>query len=441
MDFKTLSEIINISKIKNINEDSFFDYFRVTNYNDDVTLKDKKSILFFPISILDDDLKDGWYIKKWDLRPVINDIVKNNPNYTYVIEEQMIKDMPEGSKYIVVDNIMESINKIFNKKLSEYKGKTICVTGSVGKTTTVGFIKQALGDEAIRIYSKRITPLVLQNFVINYLNNNYKYFVMEASLWYKEHIEYYSKLLKPDMAVLLDVLSEHIGIGEIKDISDITKFKSLLLECANNAIINMMDDELNKLSIKDNYIYYNDEMVAPTTVEKVIKVDEYNKKIEPYIKTKLSLLEETIAYEVAKHYGINEEVILDRLKNASTVENRLQKEEVYDHQVIFDGDVSGVARFNKFADHYYDKSCLVICDLTQNGEEDEPYEKLNNIIDKFNYVFVNRNLSKYFDDNRVIYFDDLDFINDLPKDMMIFMHYGSYYRKYENFDEKKLGSR
>ena len=40
--------------------------------------------------------------------------------------------------------------------LEQFNGKIITLTGSVGKTTTVGFIQKALGDKCLRIYSKRI---------------------------------------------------------------------------------------------------------------------------------------------------------------------------------------------------------------------------------------------------------------------------------------------
>ena len=441
MDLNTLNKIINIKAINNIKENTNFDYFRIVKYDDDSILKEKNNVLFFPVTITSDDLKEGWYVSEYDLRPKINDVVNNNPNYFYVIEEDMIKDMPDFSKYIVVDNIMGSINKLFTKKLQNYKGKIICVTGSVGKTTTVGFIKQVLGEKALRIYSKRITPLILNNYVINFLNNNYDYFVVEASLWYKKHIEYFSKTLKPDLAILLNVCPEHIGIGDIKSVSDITKFKSLLLKYAKNSLINNMDEELRKLNIINNEIYYNDEKIVDTNVNSLIKVSSYNENIEPYIKTKLTLLQETIAYEVGKFYHIDEKEILNRLNNAIPVENRMIKKKVYDHNVIFDGDVSGVARFNNFVDHYYKNSCLVICNLTENGEENEHYEELNKLIDKFDKVFVNEQFKHYFNNDKIIYFNNLDFIKDIPKDTMIFMHYGSYYRVYDEFNIDKVGKR
>ena len=416
----------------------YFDYFRIVKYNDDIDIKNDSSVLYFPITINDDDLEDGWYNLKIDYRDKIEELVSKLPNYTFVIESDMVDKMPDDSKYIVVDNIMESIDILFKNKLNSYKGKVILVTGSVGKTTTVGFIKQALGDKCLRIYSKRITPLILKCFVINYLTNDYDYLAMEASLWYKEHILYFSETLKPDMSVLINVYPEHIGVKDIHGISDITKFKSYLLKYSNNVIINNMDDELKKLSINDNKVYYDNNLVIDTKVNNIIRINDYNHNIKPYIKTRLTLLEETIAYEVAKYYGVNDSTIIKRLNNALPVENRVIKEMLFDHEIIFDGDVSGVARFKMFSDHYYDKSCIIIVNLTTGGEEDEPYEMLDDVLDNFDYIYVQKSLNKYFKNSNIVYFDKLDFIKDIDSDVTIFMHYGSYFRKYSSFNLEDL---
>jgi UDP-N-acetylmuramyl pentapeptide synthase len=237
----TLEELGNITPIlslNNVKPNTEFDYFRIVKYNDDKVIKTKEHVLYFPITIASKDLKTGWYTKELDLKQYIVNIANNNPEYTYVIEPDMVKQLNNKVSYIVVNNIMDSIEDLFKYVLAQYKGKVICVTGSVGKTTTVGFIKQVLGNKCLRIYSKRITPLVLKCFCINYLTNEYDYLALEASLWYKEHITYFSKTLKPDLSIILDVFEEHIGVGDIKTISDITKFKSLLLQYSKNAIIN-----------------------------------------------------------------------------------------------------------------------------------------------------------------------------------------------------------
>lgn len=438
MNIQELSQVFKIIKTNNIDNDIIFDYFRVVKYNNDIDIDKHNNVLFFPITIKEEELKDGWYNVSLDLRDKIADIEKNNPNYILVIEPFMKDLVSSKCKYIMVDNIMECVSKLADYKLNKFKGKIIAVTGSVGKTTTVGFIKQVLGDKCIRIYSKRITPLVLDCFLINYLNNDYDYFVIETSLWFKEHITYFSKRLKPDLAILLNVYPEHIGVGDIKTISDVAKFKSLLLEYANNVLINYTDNELKKIDIRDNYVYYNNELVVKTNVNNIIKIDKMNSDIEPYIKTKLTMLQETIAYEVGKYYKLDEKLILERLKNIKPVEHRVNKEKIYNHEIIFDGDVSGVARLNNFFDHYYDKAYLIIINLVEGGEEEEDYTKLEKTFTNFEKVYINKKFSKYFKDDNIIYIDNLNFIRALENDVTLFVHCGSYYRKYDEFNIKNL---
>ena len=346
----------------------------------------------------------------------------------------MINLMPNNSHYIVVESIMDAIKILFQYKLNEFKGKIICVTGSVGKTTTVGFITQVLGKKALRIYSKRITPLILENFCINYLNNNINYLVLEASLWYKEHIEYFSKTLKPDLAILLDIRPEHIGIKDINCLSDITKFKAKLLEYSSSSIINASDKELAKLNIKDHNLYYNNEYLCQTKVNNFIRITEMNEKIIPYIKTNLSILEETIAYNVGTFYNIKSTIIMNRLNKAKTVEKRLEKEKLFNHQIIFDGDVSGVARLKELCNHYYNESYLIISNLTTNGEETENYIEIKNGFNNFNKVYINSRYKNYFQNiDNVIYYSNLNFIKNINNHAAIFLHYGSYYRQYNKF--------
>lgn len=436
MYLEEIRKVLNIIDTKNINDDIFFDYFRIV-YLTNENLKDKKNVLFFPVYV---DINDnsGWYIKSFDLKSKIADIEKHNPNYIFVLEKDMVPLVSDKCKYILVDNIMDSVTKLGKYKLSKFNGKIITLTGSVGKTTTVGFIQKALGDKCLRIYSKRITPLVLNCFIINFLNNDYKYFVVEASLWYKEHITYFSEFLKPDMAILLDIFDEHIGVNEIKSISDITKFKSRLFEYAKVAMINRTDKELDKITIKDGYVYYNDEKVIKTTVKEEIDINEMNKKIDPYIKTSLSMLQETIAFEVAKYYNEDEKVILERLKKSTPVEHRVNKEILLGKEVIFDGDVSGVARLKNFFNHFYDKAYLIIASLTEGGEEEEEYSRLEPLFEKFDKVYINKRLNKYFKGKDIIYFDNLDFFKEIPKETIIFLHYGGYYRKYEKLNKENL---
>jgi hypothetical protein len=434
MKFEDIKKLIKIISYKNVKPDTIFDYLRIVKYKDDKIIKKNTKVLFFPITITESDKDSGWYNTAIDYRFKINEIATKNPDYYYVIEKLMIESMPDCSHYIVVENIMNVIDILFKYTLKEFTGKIICVTGSVGKTTTVGFISQVLGRKALRIYSKRITPLILKNYCINYLTNDYDYLVLEASLWYKEHIEYFSKTLHPDLAILLDIRPEHIGIRDINSINDITKFKAKLLEFARNAMINVTDKELAKLNIRGNKLYYKKEFICNTKINNLINITEMKKEIVPYIKTNLSILEETIAYSVGKYYDINDTIIINRLNKARTIEKRLEKEKLYNHKIIFDGDVSGVARLKELSNHYYKNAYLVISNLTTDGEETENYIELKKIFNNFNKVYINNKYYGYFKKiKNVFYYNDLDFIKNINPHTIIFLHYGSYYRHYNKF--------
>ena len=103
---------------------------------------------------------------------------------------------------------MESIDKLFDYIINNRTFETILVTGSVGKTTTVGLIKDVISDNVLRIYSKRITPIILKTNIINYLTNDIKYLVLEAGMFFRHHVKYFSDTLKPIIGICLDIVPE-----------------------------------------------------------------------------------------------------------------------------------------------------------------------------------------------------------------------------------------
>ena len=252
-----LKEIINIIKVENVNDDEVFDFIKLLK-NQKESVK-SKSVLFFPTYLDSSDDGGGWYIGKCDYRLEINDFVKEYPNYTYVLDEkayQLLKD--RKIKTILVDNVMKSIDLLFNYYLRMRNVKTILVTGSVGKTTTVGLIENVIKSNVLRIYSKRITPIILKSQIINNLTENVNYLVLEASMYYRHHVKYFSDTLKPYISACLNIAPEHLGIDGIKDVKDIVASKMRIFEFAEHALINCSDEELSKIYFKDGRIFYQD---------------------------------------------------------------------------------------------------------------------------------------------------------------------------------------
>ena len=107
---KNLKKIIDIIEVKNIKETESYNYMRIIKENINL---DRAKVLYFPIKKKKNDDQGGWYISDRDLRVYINNIIEKNPNATFVVEKQMLKQITNlKAKLIIVNNIMESIDKL-----------------------------------------------------------------------------------------------------------------------------------------------------------------------------------------------------------------------------------------------------------------------------------------------------------------------------------------
>ena len=146
---KNLKKIIDIIEVKNIKETESYNYMRIIKENINL---DRAKVLYFPIYLNKNDDQGGWYISDRDLRVYINNIIEKNPNATFVVEKQMLKQITNlKAKLIIVNNIMESIDKLSDYYIKKVHPTTILVTGSVGKTSTVGLIEKVLKPKVLRI--------------------------------------------------------------------------------------------------------------------------------------------------------------------------------------------------------------------------------------------------------------------------------------------------
>lgn len=432
-----LEKVIDIIDKKNIKQTDEYDYFRIIKEN--ISLENAK-VLYFPIHLNVNDDLGGWYASNRDLREYINNIIKSNPKATFLIEQDMVPNIEyKTAKLIIVDNIMESIDQLSNYYLEKSKEKTILVTGSVGKTSTVGLIEKVIKKNVLRIYSKRITPIILKAKIMNYLTKDIEYLVLEAGLFYRHHVKFFSDYLKPYIGIFLNVLPEHIGIDHITTMDNIVQNKLEVYRYVEYALVNKADEYLKNVEFQKDQIKYSDYKID-SKIKEVWDISKFNAKINLYVNTELSKIEYQAAYTIGEILKIPQKTILKRLDKALPVENRTQKEKIYNHEIIFDGDVSGIARFSLFTKHNYSKAVLIIRALTEDGEESEDYKLLDDFFYRFEkvYIFANVQVKNQFKSLNIQIVKNHDFIKSISQDTTIFYHYGSYYRKFSKFDLENL---
>lgn len=449
-----LSKVVPILGSNNVQPSDLFDYFRIVALNNRKYENTAQNPLFFLSYTTEAEVKGGWFGSGFDLRTNFNEIMAKFPHATFVIEPDMVEKVEnKDSKYIVVENINEATNKLFEYFKEKSRAKVVAVTGSVGKTTAVGLIESILKKKysVLRIYSKRITPIVLKANVINFLNDEIDYVVLENSIYYHDHVRILSNLLNPDIACILNIESSHLHKDILNTIDDICIYKSEILRHATVGLLNGSDDYLNGLNLEDGIIEYNGEPLFNTKLnhlehvnmdltrvedEQFVINDEI--KVKPFMLSKLSKVQYTIAYKIAKILGLTKEEIIEGMNNYQPVENRLQVKQAFGKDIIFDGDITTYERMKELADNQYDKPYLVIRKVG-SAENTDRIDQIIEHFDRFEKVFIFSDIA-YLDElknhPKVEIVDNHDFMNNL--DGKIIYHYSGYYRVWDTFNEENL---
>lgn len=478
----TLEELKSITTVlgTNLEDEDEFDYVRIVSIADEKYEETAKNPLYFITYITDEEKEDGWYTQDIDLRRYMDKIMREHPNYTFLIDRTMIKDndnantgtselsehekeklkqMLKNNKIVFVDNIHRTMNDMFNYVKNKSHAKTVAVTGSVGKTTCVGLIESILKQQypeeeqykVMRIYSKRITPLILKANIINLLNDDIDYITLENSIYYHDHVKILADLLKPEIAAILNIESSHLGVDGLKTIDDICRFKAAIMQYARKGYIIEGDEFLDRLHMDDGYLKYNDETIlrnpaldleridinkTPVKDEKFIIEGEI--EVDPFFLSNLSKKQFVTAYKIGKTIGLTNEQIKAGMDTYEPVENRLQKETAFGKEIIFDGDITTFERIKELSDNLYDTKYLVL-------------RKVGSAENTFRIANIKEHFKKY---NKVFLFDDVEYLEELKdepnveivnshdfmKDLegTIIYHYSGYFRVWEQYEENNL---
>ena len=449
-----LEKVVPILSSNNISPNDLFDYFRIVALNNKKYEKDAKNPLYFLSYNTEEEIKNGWFNKKFDLRNYVNEIIKQYPNATFVVEKDMVDRIEnKDAKYIVVENIPQAIDLLFEYTKSKSKAKSVVVTGSVGKTTTVGLMESVLKTKfnTLRIYSKRITPIILKANIINFLNEDVDYIILENSIYYHNHVAILSELLNPDIACMLNIESSHLGVDKLNSLDDICIYKAEILKHAKFGIINDEDEHLNNIHLYYDIVEYNGDPLFKTELEFLdrvkpseIEIEDNNLiidgklKINPFILSNLSKVQYLFAYRIGVLAGLSIEEIEQGMKEYQPVENRLNKHTAFGHEIYLDGDITTYERIKALSETKYDNAYLVIRKVG-SSENTNRIADIVDHFDKFKKVYI-------FDD--IEYLDELknhpnveivnnhDFLNNL--DGVIIYHYSGYYRVWPTYDENNL---
>ena len=127
------------------------------------------------------------------------------------LTERELSSYRDDKFYILVDDVVDAEWKIIASKLCERSTKIICVTGSVGKTTTTGMIANVLRQK----YSVFQTvgnknDEYLGGEIAFQISDDFQYAVIEMGMGLESSVINMAKAIRPDMIVFTNIGYAHI---------------------------------------------------------------------------------------------------------------------------------------------------------------------------------------------------------------------------------------
>jgi len=446
INLRILARILPDAKFYNLREDEDFEICNIAHLNDFERFSSGAKILYF---LVYEDRPEilGWYNKPFDRSQNLETLKKMN-NLVFVVDYKVSDEQLLNCRYVRVGDIYQAIKIIREYVISSVNPTVVGVTGSVGKTTAVSLIERVLSRKfsCSRLYSKRITPLTLSSWLINFLESNHEILTLEYSMYRKNHIGLLAQMLRPNIAIFLNIERMHLGVDGINTLCDIQEAKSALIDKSEIGILNADNQLVLDLKRKNDLVFSCKDPKADAFIRSdgdvvYLNLNHINQIIRfdsIYIKTKLFYYQMAATGLVGSLLGIPANDIYEAITNFVPAENRIRWIKVFGKNILFDGDVTISGRLSALANNDYRTSLLLIHSF-DFGEENVllQIDDFNQAFSSFNEVRVldtteNREIVSKYSLKNILFFTKSKFLKNISNYQFKVFHFGTYYRKHKD---------
>jgi len=354
-----------------------------------------------------------------------------------IIVEKDIGKIKSKVPIIKVENTKEALISLAYFYKRQYHPYVIAVTGSVGKTTTKELISKILEKKynVLKNIGNQNNHIGLPLTLLK-LNKEIDILVTELGMNHKGEIHKLSNLVNPDIGVITNIGTSHIGnLGSKKDIYEA---KLEIVDGMNNGylIVNGDDSFLKKRIKKDNINYirvgkkkYND--LYCTNIKTTFEGTTFNllyqkKKYKVFFKVPgIHLINNVLlAIKTCLIYGMEMDEIIDALNDFTMLDGRMKISTYNNITIINDAYNASFESIKGSIDLLNTKKTpklVILGDVLELGEHSKKiHQKIGKLLNKKNMKVLlvgkemeilkdkylhfkdNDSLWKYIEENNVI---------------------------------------
>lgn len=259
----------------------------------------------------------------------------NNGASTCIIDKEITIDENSfvGKNLIIVKDTKSFLIELARPIRDKINIPIIAVTGSVGKTSTKNIIADVL-EAKYKVLKTQGNLNTLVGMALTFLAlRDEEVIVMEMGMNQAQEISRLTNYVKPDMAVITNVGTAHIG--NLGSRENILKAKLEILEgLKGSLIINNDNDLLNKWykesTINHKVITYGIDQVSDYKADDITydKLGSHFKingtLVDINVLGKHFIYNSIVAFAIGSIMGIEEELIIEKLKNIPLEHDRME---------------------------------------------------------------------------------------------------------------------
>ena len=317
---------------------------------------------------------------------------------TCVIVQNIEFNKNEFEKYknvtiLKVEDTLKALQQIATFKRSLYNIPVVAITGSVGKTSTKDIIANVVNQKykTLKTLGNNNNDIGLPFTILNL--RDHEALVVEMGMNHLGEISLLSKIAKPDICVITNIGTSHIG--NLGSRENILKAKLEILEGAENPllIINNDNDLLHKwyLENKDKYRVQTFGIKEKSTINAknielkeesssfIAKTEENEIKIQVPVAGEHFVLNAMSAILAGKSLGISEEKIVEGIKNFELTKKRLDISVLENGTKIindaYNASLESMTSSLKILSEYKNRKIAILGDMFELGEFSEKLHK------------------------------------------------------------------
>ncbi len=336
--------------------------------------------------------------KKYDASNFINDNIKCK----VIITEKEIK--LKNKMIIKVKSTYEVLEKLIKYYRNKFNISVIAVTGSNGKTTTKEILYKILSSKYKVLKNDGNKNNIIGVFeTIKKINNSYDIAIFEVGMNHIGEIKKISDLIKPDIALITNIGSAHIGnLGSKKNIfkakMEITSsLKDLLIVNGDSKYLNKTKSYKCGINYNNDLIAYNISLFENYMIFKIYIDKEYEVKYNSSVKEYIPMILECIKAGI--YYKIPIDNITEIINNYESYNKRLKIIRCNDYVIIddsYNASFESVKCGLGYLNNIKSDKIVILGDMLELGKYSIKYHKMiNKLINYSDTILTVGNYSRY----------------------------------------------